>query len=147
MNHYRFRSTWLVAGRPDRVFDVLGDLATYPQWWPEVRSIRQIDDVTAGAVIRAFLPYSLHLVMRQVVKDRQTGELKVSLGGDLEGYSRFLIEPRDAGCVLHYRQEVVARKRLLRMLAPIARPLFSVNHLIMMKRGNRGLTRYLEEVR
>lgn len=147
LNHYRFQSTWFVASDPGSAFDVLADLGTYVEWWPEVKAITRIDDDTAGVTIRAFLPYSLHLVMCKIVEDRVGGILKASLSGDLEGFSEFVLEEKQSGCLLHYRQEVVARKPLLRALAPVARPLFRINHLIMMRRGNRGLTRYLEKNR
>jgi len=42
--------------------------------------------------------------------------------------------------------QVVVNKRLLRRLAPVARPLFRANHAAMMRRGHRGLRAYLAGV-
>ena len=63
--------------------------------------------------------------------------------GDLEGTSSWTVSANGDGCSLVFEEEVEANKRLLRLLAPIARPAFTFNHSIMMRRGQAGLRKYL----
>ena len=45
---------------------------------------------------------------------------------------------------LLFEQEVEVKKPLVRVLSPVARPLFRFNHALMMRRGDHGLNRYLK---
>jgi uncharacterized protein YndB with AHSA1/START domain len=141
-NTYRFQDIWFIAAPAPSVFDAVVDLARYPQWWPDVRSVHRIDDDTAELVCRATLPYELVLRMRRAEQDAPAGRLRVHLSGDLEGSLAALVVGHPSGTRLDITQHVVATKPLLRRL-PIARPLFRVNHALMMRRGQRGLRRFL----
>lgn len=145
LSHYRFSSKWTVPGTLDRVFGVLSRLETYPHWWPEVKEINLIDPSCADARIRGLLPYSLRFRMCRELSDRDRGILKVRLSGDLDGYSSWTCKARPNGCLLRFEQEVFVNKLLLRLLAPVGRPVFRLNHALMMFRGERGLRRYLVE--
>jgi hypothetical protein len=83
--------------------------------------------------------------MTQEVADRDAGILKARLAGDLDGYTSWALEDTPDGCSLHFVEEVEVNKALLRVLAPVARPLFRLNHAVMMLRGERGLRRHLSE--
>jgi hypothetical protein len=63
--------------------------------------------------------------------------------GDLEGFSRWTIEPERSGTLVTFEEEVIARKESLRRLAVVARPFFRWNHAVMMRHGRRGLGVYL----
>lgn len=143
LTRYRFRDTWLVPGSAERAFEVLADLGAYPRWWPPVREVRRIDEDRAFVRIQASLPYTLRLRLDRRVQDREAGLLEVGIAGDLEGFARWRIEPRDGGALLRYEQEVVTRKRSLNVLAPVARWAFIANHAAMMRSGRRGLRAYL----
>lgn len=142
VNTYQFRDSWFIAAPTPSVFDAVTDLARYPQWWPDVRSVRQIDEETAELVCRASLPYNLVLQMRRAEQDAPAGRLRVHLTGDLEGSLAALVRRHPAGTRLDISQRVVATKPLLRHL-PIARPLFRANHARMMRRGQSGLRCFL----
>ncbi|UIJ62253.1 polyketide cyclase [Amycolatopsis acidiphila] len=139
LNDYLFRDTWFIPAPGRVVFDTVVDLENYPRWWPDVRSVRKIDDDTAELVCRASLPYRLIVRMRRAEQDESRGLLKVCLEGDLEGSLAAAVTPHQAGTTLEITQQVVATKPLLRRLAPVARPLFLVNHALMMRRGHTGL--------
>ncbi|MDQ4148819.1 MAG: polyketide cyclase [Actinomycetota bacterium] len=132
------------AGR-DKVFSTLRRLETYPFWWPEVKELSLKDDVTAEVRIRAALPYSLRISMSQAFVDEKAGVLIARLQGDLEGCSSWRIEGGGDKTRCLFEEDVVVNKRLMKILAPIARPLFKLNHGLMMLRGRRGLRRYLKE--
>jgi hypothetical protein len=141
---YRFRSSWLLPGTaPERVFGAVTDLAGYPRWWSDVRTVRRVDDDTAELVCRSRLPFRLVVQMHRDQQDERAGLMRVRLSGDLEGVLAGTVHAAGAGTLLEITQDVHARKALLRRLDTVARPLFRVNHALMMRRGHRGLSTYL----
>lgn len=144
LNDYRFRSLWSVRATTVRVFDALVDLANYPAWWPDIRSVRQVDDDTAEVVCRSTLPYVLTFRLHRVEEDSARGLMRVDMTGDLEGYVQGVVaSDRTSGALLDISQRVIVTKPLLRAFAPVARPVFRVNHALMMRRGQRGFRAYL----
>jgi hypothetical protein len=144
LNHYRFRSTWSVPERPCDVYPVLQDLDRYPLWWPEVKAVTPGATGKSTVLIRALLPYSLRFTMSQGAGDAGTGTLESQMEGDLTGWSRWTLTGRAGGSSLLFEEDVGVGKRSLRILAPVARPLFRLNHTVMMRRGQKGLRAYLE---
>lgn len=141
---YRFSSTWLLPGTaPARVFGAVTDLAGYPRWWSDVRTVRRVDDDTAELVCRSRLPFRLVVRMHRDHQDERAGLLRVRLSGDLDGVLAGAVRAAGAGTLLEITQDVQARKELLRRLDAVARPLFRANHALMMRRGHRGLRTYL----
>jgi hypothetical protein len=138
-NSYRFQDVWFIAAPTRAVFGAVVDLGGYPRWWPDVRSVSKIDDDTAELVCQATLPYRLVLRMRRTEQDEPAGRLAVRIEGDLEGSLAARVTGHAAGTALDIRQDVVARRPLLRQLAPVGHPLFRLNHALMMRRGQRGL--------
>ncbi|TDV42709.1 polyketide cyclase [Actinophytocola oryzae] len=144
LNDYRFRSLWSVRADTGRVFDALVDLASYPAWWPDIRTVHQLDDDTAEVVCRSTLPYDLTFRLHRAIEDAPNGRMRVDMTGDLEGYVQGdVAEHRAAGALLAISQRVVVTKPLLRVLSPVARPVFRANHALMMRRGQRGFRAYL----
>jgi hypothetical protein len=139
LSDYRFTERWQLRASTDVVFDVLVDLAAYPQWWPQVRSVEGIDDDSAHVVCRSALPYSLRFVTLRGREDRAAGVLEARLVGDLDGFSRWTLQPHPDGTEVVYEQRVTTQRRLLRWLAPVARPMLLLNHAWMMRGGRRGL--------
>lgn len=144
LNRYQFRTTWVVPSPSRTVFQALVDLAEYPTWWPDVRSVTKVDDETAELVCRADLPLALRLRMTRVEENEPEGRVAVALSGDLEGTLTGRLAAGGRGTLLEIRQQVVARKAVLRRLSPVAHPVFRLNHALMMRRGLRGLRVHLE---
>jgi hypothetical protein len=142
-NSYAFHSEWSVDAPPDTTYLALERFDHYPEWWPEVRSIRLLEAETCLVTCRSLLPYTLTFVLRPSRRDPGSGVLEASMVGDLEGFSRWTITPEPDGSRLVFDEEVTVNKRLLRLLAPLARPLFRANHTVMMKHGQAGLAAYL----
>jgi hypothetical protein len=143
LNHYRFVSVWRLTSSPDEVYRVLEDVDRYPLWWPEVRRTDRVDESTVKIVVRSFLPYELSFLASAARQDPQAGVLETAMRGDLDGFSRWTILAEASGTRAIFEEEVVARKQLLRWLAPIARPFFQLNHAAMMRHGQRRLPVYL----
>ena len=124
----------------------LEELRRYPDWWQEVRQVTQLDEETAEVRCRATLPYDLVFVSHQAVRDRDGGVLEATLVGNLDGFSRWTITAEGNGTLAVFDEKVVATKRLLQVLAPVARPVFRANHELMMRHGQRGLRTYVSGV-
>jgi Polyketide cyclase / dehydrase and lipid transport len=142
-NRYRFVNAWRLKFRPEEVYRVLEDIGGYPRWWPAVRRVDRIDHSTVRIVARSVLPYSLTFRATDARQDEEAGVLEVAMGGDLEGYSRWTIDPEGAGTLATFEEEVIVRKTSLRRLAVVARPFFRWNHAVMMRHGRQGLGVYL----
>ncbi|MFB6617608.1 SRPBCC family protein [Streptomyces sp. NPDC056367] len=147
-NRYRFRSVWDLDAPPARVFAVLELPGEYPDWWPQIRRVEGADERSGTATIRSLLPYSLHVTATQLLRDPGRGVLEVSLRGDLDGWARWTVRPLGAAAgALRtralYEQEVEVRQPLMRRLALPGRPVFRLNHALMMRAGRRGLASLL----
>jgi hypothetical protein len=140
---YEFSSTWHLSAAPDDVYAVLERVPDYPLWWPQVRSVAPVGDLTFALVCRSSLPYDLRFTTTQAVRDPETRVLEASMEGDLEGFSRWTIAAGPHGTSATFDEEVVATKPLLRRLELVARPAFKANHTKMMRDGERGLGTYL----
>ena len=142
-NHYRFVNVWHLKYRPKEVYRVLEDVGGYPKWWPEVRRVDRIDESTVRIVARSLLPYSLTFQATDSRRDEQADVLEVVMRGDLEGFSRWTIEPDRVGTLATFEEKVIVRKESLRRIAVVARPFFRWNHAVMMRHGRRGIGVYL----
>lgn len=140
---YRFQTTWRIDASASDAFEVLNEIERYPAWWPEIKDVRRIGEERAEVRIRAALPYTLHIQLQKEIADKPAGILRTSLTGDLEGWSSWSITPVAGACVLRFNEEVATTGSLMNAVAPIARPLFRLNHRLMMRHGERGLRRHL----
>ncbi|MET8581920.1 SRPBCC family protein [Streptomyces collinus] len=145
-NHYRFHSRWSLPAPPAAVYAALERPEDYPHWWPQVRRVTRLDDATGVLTIRSALPYAMTFTARTTRRDPAAGVLAVGLSGDIEGWARWTVTAEGPGTLARYDQEVDVRKPLLRLLAVPGRPVFRVNHRLMMRAGRRGLLRHLRAV-
>ncbi len=134
---------WDLQAEPDEVYAALAEIGDYPWWWPEVRTVTKIDDVSCEVRCRSLLPYDLVFMSLQSRKDPEARVLEAVLRGDLDGFSRWTIDSAHSGSRLIFDEEVVVTKPLLRRLALLARPAFKANHAVMMRHGRKGLRAYL----
>ncbi|WP_405981567.1 SRPBCC family protein [Streptomyces sp. NBC_00158] len=141
--HYRFRSVWDLDAPPALVYALLADAARYPDWWPQVRRAERIDERSGTALIRSALPYGIRVTLTDLLRDPARGVLEAAIGGDIEGWARWTVRPLGAPGAGRtravYEQEVEVRAALLRRFALAGRPLFRLNHALMMRAGRRGL--------
>ncbi|WP_055565657.1 SRPBCC family protein [Streptomyces atriruber] len=144
--HYRFRSVWELPAGPADVFAALERAEDYPLWWPQVREVNPVDDRSGVVRFRSFLPYDLVVTARERRNDPVAGVLEIGMTGDLDGWARWTVTALPAGTRARYDQEVDVRRPLMRRLAVPGRPLFRLNHALMMRAGRRGLTARLAAV-
>ncbi|MEV0323984.1 SRPBCC family protein [Streptomyces sp. NPDC050658] len=143
--HYRFRSVWNLPAPPADVYAALESAEDYPQWWPQVRAVTPVDERSGTARFRSFLPYDLYVTAQERRRDPGAGVLEIAMTGDLEGWARWQVTAVPGGTRALYDQEVVVRKPLMRRFAVPGRPVFLLNHALMMRGGERGLRAYLAD--
>jgi len=139
LNLYRFQSTWGIDAKQADVYSILEAVDHYPEWWPEVRAADRLAADRYRMQIRSFLPYDLVFVGTQWERDPQTGILSIHMKGDLEGFSRWTIVPRDHETTVTFDEQVTVTKPILRRLAVVGRPAFQWNHALMMRHCRAGL--------
>ncbi|MFI2643687.1 SRPBCC family protein [Streptomyces sp. NPDC018610] len=144
--HYRFRSLWHLSAPPATVYGALERVEDYPRWWRQVREVRRTGESGAALRIRSLLPYDLVLTVRETRRDPAAGVLEAVVSGDIEGWARWTLTAHDAGTLARYDQVVDVDKPLLRRFAVPGRPVFRLNHRLMMRSGRRGLAAHLEAV-
>ncbi|MFI2201284.1 SRPBCC family protein [Streptomyces sp. NPDC020192] len=145
-NHYRFLSLWSLPAPPAAVYAALERPEDYPRWWPQVRAVTRLDGGTGVITIRSVLPYAMTITAHETRHDPAAGILQIAVSGDIEGWARWTVTAHGSGTLARYEQVVDVRKPLLRLLAVPGRPVFRLNHRLMMAAGRRGLERYLEAV-
>jgi hypothetical protein len=146
LNRYVFRSVWRLPAERSDVYAALLDVAAYPNWWPQVRVARQLDDSSGELVCRSALPYDLRFVAHREVEDPANQVLRARLAGDLDGWTQWtVVGAPDAADVTFavFDEDVVVRRRVLRAAGRLARPALRHNHSLMMRAGERGLQRRL----
>ncbi|WP_406001937.1 SRPBCC family protein [Streptomyces sp. NBC_00829] len=143
---YRFRSVWDLTAGPAAVYEVLERVEEYPRWWPQVREVIPVDELTGTARLRSFLPYDLRVTAHAHRRDPAQGVLEVGMEGDLKGWARWTLTALGPGTRALYEQEVEVCKPLMRRLAVPCRPVFRANHAAMMRGGRRGLSAHLAGV-
>jgi hypothetical protein len=146
---FRFVDEWQIGAAPEVVWPVLTHLETWPQWWP---SVRRVTAVSGGAPdggswwefrFRTRLPYDMGFVA-EVVRDelQRTGEARVA--GRVLGEAAWRVDAVDGGAKVSFAWEVRPQVAWMRLVAPLARPVFSWNHRSLMAEGAFGLARRLD---
>jgi hypothetical protein len=143
--NYVFRSQWQLAADPDRVYAVLADVETYPQWWPQVRSTRRVDDTSGEVTCRSLLPYDLVFVLHRDLEDPERRVLRARMTGDLVGTSQWTVTADGDGSLAVFDEDVAVGKGGLRAAGRVLRPALRFNHDLMMRAGERGLRRYVSQ--
>lgn len=140
---YRFLSRWTVDAPPEAVYAAIYEVVRYPAWWPEVKEARKLDEDRMWMRTRSFLPYDLSFELERTIADPRAGILEARLRGDLDGVIRWTIEPGGDGSRITFDEDVATTKPLMNRLAPLVRPAYAANHVVMMAHGQAGLRTFL----
>lgn len=116
--------------------------------WEHVRSLELLDPGGVEGVdrryrtsVRAVLPYALTWDMRLVEASPQ--RLRWEAEGDLDGTATLALSRSPQGTVVRATWSVRPTPRWMRLLWPVARPLFVRNHDEVMRRGAAHLADHL----
>jgi len=145
LRSYSFLTAWLIEAEREPVYEAIWESERWPQWWPGVVEATQLEPGGADGTgrrgryeWRSRIPYPVRF---EVVATRleRPHLLEGDATGDLAGTGRWrLYEERGVTAVL-YSWEVTAQKRWIRLLGPVADPVFRWNHDQIMRAGAHGL--------
>jgi carbon monoxide dehydrogenase subunit G len=143
MPTYVFRDEWHVAADPAAVWAAVRRVEDWPAWWPSVRSVTRVGGADGGSevwtfVFRTRLPYDMAFDAT-VVQDEPLHGVRTTVTGKVEGQGRWEVTEVDGGSAVRFDWQVRPRPAWMRLLSPLARPVFVWNHAALMQEGGDGL--------
>jgi uncharacterized protein YndB with AHSA1/START domain len=146
---YSFLTTWLIEAERERVWDAIYDSERWPEWWRGVEAAERIadgDEAGVGQVgrylWRSRIPYPVRFEITTTLVDRPN-VLAGEAVGELEGTGTWRLFEDPPVTAVVYEWDVATTRAWMNLLAPIARPVFRLNHDWVMRNGGTGLARLL----
>jgi len=155
MADYSFVTVWRFRQPLQTVWNAINAAEDYPRWWPNILYYKCLTPENPRGVgargersVRGLLPYSLRYATT-ITKSEAPRDLRYNAEGDLAGHGRFELRqiaagPLAGGTEVLIYWDVATQGRWLNRLAPLLKWLFAANHNHVMRRGQRGLTKWLE---
>ena len=150
MTEYRFLTTWLIEAPRERVWDAIYESERWPEWWRgvlEAEKLSEGDETGVGQlgryVWKSKLPYRLEFRVR-TIRVEKPRLLEGEADGELAGIGRWRLLEQDGATAVLYEWNVHTTRAWMNLLAPVARPIFAVNHNWVMRNGAAGLSRLLD---
>ncbi|MDQ6921497.1 MAG: SRPBCC family protein [Candidatus Dormibacteraeota bacterium] len=142
---YSFVTVWRVEAPIDAVWEALFDAHAYPRWWKAVLSVEEVEPGAANGLgkvdrfaWRAPLGYRLRFSLRLDTVDRPS-RLGGPASGELQGTGYWTLREEGGFTRVQHDWKVRTNRRLMNLLAPIARPVFASSHKVVMHEGATGL--------
>jgi hypothetical protein len=149
LSAYQFTTTWVLEAERERVWDIIYDSDSWHEWWRGIRSTKRLSDGDENGLgqrgayeWRARIPYTVRFEIVSTVVEpphRLGGEAS----GDLEGTGLWRFYEEAGTTAVIYEWDVRTTKRWMSLLAPVAKPVFRVNHDWVMRNGGEGLAKRL----
>jgi uncharacterized protein YndB with AHSA1/START domain len=147
--HFHLVSCWHLAAPVERVWAVLTAPQEWPLWWFYVRSVEELaPGDTDGLHVRhriawsSRLPYGLSFEV-ETVEVCRPHRLRVLASGEIEGSGLWELQSEGDTTRVRYTWEVGLASAWMRLVAPLAAPVFRWNHDGVMRAGAHGLARHL----
>lgn len=150
MAEYHFLTIWRIEAPLEKVYAAIEDTLRWPDWWPSVRKVEQIEDGESDGIanVRRYawqgkLPYRVVFDVRATRIERLVA-IEGTAEGDLAGVGRWKFSRQGKLSVVHYEWHVRSKRWWMNLVAPVARPLFIRNHAQIMEQGGKALARLLK---
>ena len=149
MAEFRFVTLWNIEAPRSAVCEAIEHSLEWPQWWPGLERVEEVAQGDANGIgsVRRYLwksrlPYRLGFDIRVTSMQPLTMVEGIACG-DVEGVGRWSFTTEGALTVARYDWQVRPTACWMRLVTPLASPLFRWNHDILMKQGAEGLARRL----
>ena len=149
-NYYKFITQWRIKAPVIDVWYAIYRSEQWPAWWKGVREVKVIRENDANGIngIREYtwksmLPYTLSFRM-QLVEKEDFKFLRGIAFGELEGEGTWYFKEENGITRVQYNWNVKTNKAWMSYFAFILKPLFKLNHDVIMKWGAKGLTKKLD---
>lgn len=149
MRDYRFLTVWKLEAPRAAVCQAIEDSLAWPQWWQGVEQVAELDAGDANGIgsVRRYtwkgrLPYRLTFDIQVTQMQLQTMVEGIA-SGDVEGRGRWDFASEGEITIARYEWQVRPVAWWMRLLNPVASPLFRWNHDLLMRQGGEGLARRL----
>jgi len=121
----------------------------WPAWWPYMLEATRVAEGAPdglGAVtrlrLRSLIGYGMSVQMR-TVQIKRPHRLRGRAHGEFDGEGLWELEADGATTRVSYLWSVDLKRPWMRLLTPLAAPLFRWNHRGVMQAGGQGLARHL----
>lgn len=150
---YHFKTVWHFAVPLPVVWDIITRPLEWPAWWKGVEAVEEIEPGDQGGIEgitrytwKSLLPYRLSFDM-QLKERKELESLKGIAYGELAGSGEWHFDQEDKGgtsvtCIW----QVTTEKAWMNIFSFILRPVFSYNHNLVMKWGEKCLRRKLSNM-
>jgi uncharacterized protein YndB with AHSA1/START domain len=153
LTQFHLTTHWSFRAPPLKVWDALAQPEAWPSWWRAVERVEVIEPGDADGVgayrrltWRTALPHRVAFNMR-TLRVEKPALIEGRADGELAGTGRWTLAPVAAGTSdgtqVRYDWIVEVTKPWMRLIAPLARPVFAWNHDVIMDWGRQGLERLL----
>jgi hypothetical protein len=147
---YSFIKKWqLKAPLPDFWTSIYNSLE-WPQWWKGVVSVIEIEKNNEEGINgvrnytwKSVLPYTLNFNMKLVEK-KPLQSLKGIAFGELDGNGEWTFTQKDSIVFVQYNWNVTTTKKWMNTFSFLLKPLFRINHNIVMRWGGKCLAKKLK---
>ena len=146
---YSFITRWELKAPLNQVWDAIYNSLEWPRWWKGVCEVTEIKKNDAHGINgvrkytwKSILPYKLTFTMR-LTENEYLKHMKGISFGELEGQGEWLFSEHDGIVQVQYNWEVVTNKKWMNYLSFLLKPLFSINHNVVMHWGAKGLAKKL----
>jgi hypothetical protein len=142
-----FADRWVVGAEPAAVAPVVHEVSQWSRWWPSVHSVERAPDAPGGGAVWRFtfrtrLPYLMRFEA-EMVHDDPSAVVEARVTGRVEGHGSWVVRPVEGGAEVRFDWVVRPTLLWMRVLSPVAQPVFAWNHKALMSEGGAALAQEL----
>ena len=144
MKAYVFVGEWRIAAEPAQVWALVRRIDGWREWWPSMHRVERLDGPsTAGPETWRFsfqtrLSYVVVFEAAMVTEDPMAG-VEVEVIGPFAGRGSWGVRMIDGGTLVRFHCRLRPHLRWVRVISPVARPIFDWAHRVLMVEGGESL--------
>jgi uncharacterized protein YndB with AHSA1/START domain len=145
---YFFKTVWHFDAPPEKVWELIKDARSMPEWWPGVKRFEILSkerELQPSCLIQASvkgLTGDLNFEL-EVSKAVPCHEIVMLSRGDLMGQGVWTLTPDNGKTISTYIWEVTTTGKLMNAIGSVCKPVFIWNHNRVMTAGFKALKKRL----